>query len=85
MKPRYEEKRKLCHIDTESFVNYIKTGGIYSDIANFVERKLGNLNNGLVGTLSKGKNEKVIVLMKDGLCQKIMREFAVVRTKSCSH
>ena len=72
-------------MDTESFVNYMKTEGIYSDIANFGERKLGNLNNGLVGTLSKGKNEKVIVLMKDKLCQKIMKEFAAVRTKSCSH
>ena len=60
-------------MDTESFVNYMKTEGIYSDIANFVERKLGNLNNGLVGILSKGKNEKVIVLMKDKLCQKIRK------------
>ena len=38
-----------------------------------------------MGPLPKGKNKKVIVLMKDGLGQKIMKEFAAVRTKACSY
>ena len=63
----------------------IKTKGIYSDIVNFVESRLDNLNDGLMGPLPKGKNKKVIVLMKDGLGQKIMKEFAAVRTKACSY
>ena len=30
-KPKYGEKAKLCYMDTDSFIIYIKTDGIYKD------------------------------------------------------
>ena len=33
VKPKYEEKAKLCCMDTESFIVYIKTEDFYPDIA----------------------------------------------------
>ena len=32
IKPKYEEKEKLCYTDTDSFSAYIKTGDFYKDI-----------------------------------------------------
>ena len=37
MKPKYDEKAKLCCMDTGSFIVYIRTGYIYKDIAEDVE------------------------------------------------
>ena len=33
VKPKYGEKAKLCYMDTDSFIVYIKTDGIYKNIA----------------------------------------------------
>ena len=33
VKPKYTEKAKFCHMDTDSFIVIIKTEDIYSDIA----------------------------------------------------
>ena len=30
MKPKYGEKAKLCYIDTDSFIDYIKTADIFT-------------------------------------------------------
>ena len=38
IKPKYEDKAKLCYTDTDSFVVYIETEEFYKDIANDVER-----------------------------------------------
>ena len=38
IKPKYEDKAKLCYTDTDSFVVYIETEDFYKDIANDVER-----------------------------------------------
>ena len=40
VKPKYGEKAKLCHIDTDSFVVYIKTEDIYIGITNDVKPRL---------------------------------------------
>ena len=32
LKPKYGENTKLCHMDTDSFIVYVKTDGIYKDI-----------------------------------------------------
>ena len=37
VKPNYDEKAKLCYMDTDSFIVYIKTDDIYKDIAEDVE------------------------------------------------
>ena len=36
VKPKYEDKAKLCYMDTDSFVIHIKTEDFYEDIANDV-------------------------------------------------
>ena len=38
IKPKYQDKAKLCYMDTESFIIYIKTKDFYKDIANDVEK-----------------------------------------------
>ena len=37
IKPKYQDKAKLCYMDTDNFVIYIKTEDFYKDIANDVE------------------------------------------------
>ena len=65
MKPKFGEKTKLCYIDTDSFIVYIKTEEIYIDIEKYVETRFDTLNYELDRPLPKGKNKKVIGLMKD--------------------
>ena len=38
IKPKYQEKAKLCYMDTDSFIIHIKTEDFYEDIANDVEK-----------------------------------------------
>ena len=39
VKPKYGEKEKLCYVDSDSFIVYIKTNYIHKDIAEVVETK----------------------------------------------
>ena len=64
------KKAILCFIDTYSFIVYIKTDDIYTDIAEDVETRFDSSNNELDRQLPKEKNEKVIGLMKDELDRK---------------
>ena len=66
--------KKLCYIDTGSFIVYIKTDDIYKDIAD-VEIRFDTSNYKLDKPLPKGKNKKVIGLMKDELGETIMIKF----------
>ena len=50
-----------------SFIVYIKTDYIYKDIVEDVKTKLDTSNYELDRSLPKGKNKKVIALMKDVL------------------
>ena len=38
VKPKYDEKAKLCYMDTDSFIVHIKTDNIYKDIAEDVKK-----------------------------------------------
>ena len=38
IKPKYENKARLCYMDTDSFIILIKTEDLYSDIAAVVEK-----------------------------------------------
>ena len=44
VKPKYDEKAKLRYIDKDNFIVYIKTDGIYKDIAEGVESRFGTSN-----------------------------------------
>ena len=59
------ENAKFCYMDTGSFIVYIKTDDIYKDIAEDVETRFDTSNYELDRPLPKGKNKKVIRLIKD--------------------
>ena len=44
MKPKYNDNVKLCYMDTDSFVMYIKMNDFYKDISNDLECKFDTLN-----------------------------------------
>ena len=45
IKPKYQQNKKLCYMDTDSFIPHIKTKSVYKDIANDVENDLTNLTH----------------------------------------
>ena len=64
MKPKYGEKAKLCYMDEDSCIVYIKTKDIYWDIAEESEVRFDTSNYELDRPLPKRKNKKLIRLMK---------------------
>ena len=72
VKPKYGEKTKLCYMDTDSSIVYIKTDDICKDIADDVETRFDTSNYHLDRPLPKGKNKNVIGIRKDELGGKIM-------------
>ena len=38
LKPKYNENIRLCYMDTDSFIFYVKTEYFFEDIANNVEK-----------------------------------------------
>ena len=70
LKPKYGEKVKLCYMEIDSFIVCIKAYDIYKDIAEDVKTRFDTSNyelerNFIDRLLPKGKNKKVIRLMKD--------------------
>ena len=80
--PRYDKKVKLCGMDKDSFIVYIKTDDIYKNIGEDVETRFDTLNYEINILLLTVKNKKVIRLMKDELGAKIMTKFAGLRAKT---
>ena len=79
MKPKYNDKVKLCYMDMDSFVMNIKTKDFYKDISNDTS------NYEVNRPLPTGKNKKLIGLMKDELGGKITTEFVTLRPKTYSY
>ena len=73
----------MCHTDT-GFIVYIKTNDIYKYIVEDVETRFDTSNYELGRSLPKGKNKKVIGLMKDELGGKIMTKFVGLKAKTHS-
>ena len=72
-------------MDTDGFIVYIKTDDIYKNIAEDIETRFDTSNFELDRPLPKGKNKKVIGLMKDELGGKIITKFHALRAKTCSY
>ena len=72
VKPKYCEETNLYYMDTNNFVVHIKTDDIYKDIAEDVETRFDTSNYKLERPFSKGKNKKLIGLMKNESGGKIM-------------
>ena len=66
-KRKYEDRAKLCYMDTDGFVIYIETEDSYKDIADDNERwfNTSNYDENDKRTLPIGKNKKIPVLFKD--------------------
>ena len=87
IKPKYQDRAKLCYMDTDSFVIHIKTKGFYEDIADDAERwfDISNYSKDDNRTFRIGWNDKIIGLFKDELGGKIMKEFVGLRGKTWAY
>ena len=85
VKPKYVEKAKLCYMDTDGFIVYVKADDIYKDIAEDVETRLDTSNYELDRLFPKRKKKKVIGLMKDVLGGKAMTKFVELKAKTDSY
>ena len=85
MKKKYGDMVKLCYVDTDSLIMNIKTKDFYKDIRRDVEEKFDTSNYNVDRPLPKGKDKKVIGLMKDKLGGGITTEFVALRPKTYSY
>ena len=85
VKPIYCEKATLYYMGTGSFTVSIITDDIYKDTAEDVETRFDTLNYELDRALPKGRNKKVIGLMKGELDGNIMAKFVGLRAKTYSY
>ena len=69
----YDENAKLCCMDRDSFIVHVKTDYSYKDIAEDDETRFDNWTYEIYRPLPKGRNKKVIGLMKDELGGQIMK------------
>ena len=67
IKPKYEDRAKLCYTDTDSLVIHIITEDVFADISDDVERwfDTSNYDENDKRPLPIGKNKKVPGLFKD--------------------
>ena len=73
IKPKYQYNSKLCYMDANNFIIHIKTEDVYEDIAGDVEKRFDTSSYAVKRPLpTRKKNKKVIGLMKDELCGKII-------------
>ena len=84
-KPKYQGRAKLCYMDTDSFVIHIKTEDFYENIANDVEEWFDTTNYDNNRPLPLRKNKKVIDLFINELGGKIMKEFVGLRAKTYAY
>ena len=85
VKIKYQDKARLCYVDTDSFVVNIKTKDFYKDIAENVKERFNTSNYIYDRPLPTGVNKKVIGLMKDELGGDIITEFVALRSKAYSY
>ena len=83
VKRKYGKKKsKLCYLNTDSFIIYIKTEYIYPDIAKDVKNIFDTSSNELDKSIPKWKTNKVIGLMENEIVGKIMKKFAALRKRN---
>ena len=67
LRSKYQDKTKLCYMDTDSFIIYIETDDFYKDISNDVDKwfDTSNYDKNDNRPLKIAKNKKVIGKFKD--------------------
>ena len=63
IKPKYQDKAKLCYIDTDSFYIHIKTEDFYEDIVDDVKKwfDTSKYDDDVNRSFPKGMNKKKLV------------------------
>ena len=84
LKPKYEDRVKLCYMETDSFILQIQTDYFFDNINNDVNKWFdkSNYDKNDNRPLEIGKNKKVIGKFKDDLGGKILTEFVALRAKT---
>ena len=85
VKIKYQDKARLCYMDTDGFVVNIKTKDFYKDISQDVNKRFDTSNYTFDRPLPTGINKKVVGLMKDELGGDIITEFVALRPKAYSY
>ena len=87
LKPKYQDKVKLCYMDTDSFILHIQTDYFFKDISCDVDKwfDTSNFDKNDNRPLEIGKNKKVIGKFKDELAGKILAELVALRTKTYAY
>ena len=87
IKPKFDYKARLCYMDTDNVVMYIKTEDFYKDISDHVDRwfDTSNFNRNDNRNLKTGKNKKVLGKFKDELGGKSIAEFCALRAKAYAY
>ena len=87
LKPKYQDRVKLCYMDTDSFILEIQTDDFFEDINNDVNKwfDTSNYDKNDNRPLEIEKNKKVIGKFKDELSGKILSEFVALRAKTYSY
>ena len=85
VKIKYEDKARLCYMDTDSFVINIKTKDYSKDISQDLNKRFDTSNYTFDRPLPTGVNKKVIGLMKDELGGDIITEFVALIPKAYSY
>ena len=84
-KLKYQDKAKLCYMDTDSFIIQIRTEDFYEDIANGVQKWFDTSNSeDDKRSLPTGKNKKNF-FFKDELGGTIMKEFVGLKAKTYAY
>ena len=87
IKPKYEDRAKLCYTDTGSIIAHIMTEDFYRDTADDVKKwfDISNYDENDKRPLPIGMNKKVYGFFKDELGGKIMKEFVALRAKTYAY
>ena len=85
VKAKYEDRVRLCYMDTDSFVLNVRTKDFYKDISQDVKDRFDTSNFYCDRPLPIGVNKKVSGLMKDELGGGIITEFVALRPKAYSY
>ena len=85
VKVKYEDRARLCYMDTDSFVLNVRTKDFYRNISEDVKDRFDTSNFYCDRPLPIGVNKKVVGLMKDELGGGIITEFVALRPKAYSY
>ena len=87
IKPKYEDRTKLCYTDTDSVIIHIIAETFFKDIADDVKKwfDTSNYDGNDKRPLPMGMNKKEYGFFKDELGGKIMKEFVTLRAKTCAY